>query len=156
MMIALPNQDKSWTVTLFMPFENFNSIKTPEELLAFFGQYFPDSIDLIGEKGLVNDFFKIRAQHLVAVKCSPYHIASKVLLIGDASHAIVPFYGQGMNAGFEDCSLLTDLFNKNGNDLEKILSEFSEVRWEDAHAISDLAMYNYIEMRDLVNKRCKI
>ncbi|CAO1320848.1 unnamed protein product [Diamesa tonsa] len=153
MMIALPNQDKSWTVTLFMPFENFNLIKTPEELLTFFGQYFPDSIDLIGEKGLVNDFFKIKAQHLVAVKCSPYHIASKVLLIGDASHAIVPFYGQGMNAGFEDCSLLTDLFNKNGNDLEKILSEFSEVRWEDAHAISDLAMYNYIEMRDLVNKR---
>lgn len=133
MMIALPNQDKSWTVTLFMPFENFNLIKTPDELLAFFKEYFPDSIDLIGEKGLVNDYFKIRAQHLVAVKCSPYHIASKVLLIGDASHAIVPFYGQGMNAGFEDCTLLTDLFNKNGNDLEKILSEFSEVRWEDAH-----------------------
>ena len=66
--------------------------------------------------------------------------------MGDAAHAVVPFYGQGMNAGFEDCSILTELFNKHGSDLESILEEFSDSRWEDAHAISDLAMYNYVEV----------
>lgn len=155
MMIALPNQDRTWTVTLFMPFENFNSIKSSQDLLKFFNIYFPDSIPLIGEERLVRDFFKIPAQYLMAVKCRPYHISSKVLLIGDAGHAVVPFYGQGMNAGFEDCTILTELFTQYGSDLEKILHEFSETRWEDAHAVCDLAMYNYIEMRDLVNKKCE-
>ena len=155
MMIALPNQDKTWTVTLFMPFENFNDIKSPEKLLSFFETFFSDSIPLIGEDRLVQDFFKIKAQHLVAVKCNPYHISNKALLIGDAGHAVVPFYGQGMNAGFEDCTILSELFDKHGTNLEKILTEFSETRWEDAHAICDLAMYNYVEMRDLVNKRCE-
>lgn len=155
MMIALPNQDKTWTVTLFMPFENFDCIECSEDLLSFFGKYFADAIPLIGEERLIKDFFKIKPQHLVAIKCKPYHISSKVLLIGDAGHAVVPFYGQGMNAGFEDCTILTQLFNEHGSDLNKILSEFSEIRWENAHAISDLAMYNYIEMRDLVNKKCE-
>jgi kynurenine 3-monooxygenase len=156
MMIALPNQDFTWTVTLFMPFENFNDIKTSDDLLSFFGTYFVDSIPLIGEECLIKDFFKTRPQHLVSIKCNPYHISSKVMLIGDAGHAVVPFYGQGMNAGFEDCSILTELFNQHGSNLEMVLSEFSKGRHEDAHAISDLAMYNYIEMRDLVNKRCKM
>jgi kynurenine 3-monooxygenase len=155
MMIALPNQDRTWTVTLFMPFENFNDIKSPENLLEFFQTYFPDSIPLIGEEKLIKDFFKTKPQHLVAVKCRPYHLNSKCLLIGDAGHAVVPFYGQGMNAGFEDCTILTELFNEYGNDVTRILEKYSEIRWEDAHAISDLAMYNYIEMRDLVNKKCK-
>lgn len=155
MMIALPNQDFSWTVTLFMPFKNFDEIKSSSDLLQFFSTYFPDSISLIGEERLIKDFFKTKPQHLVAIKCRPYHMTSKVLLIGDAGHAVVPFYGQGMNAGFEDCTILTELFNQHGSDLEKILEEFSDKRWEDAHAISDLAMYNYVEMRDLVNKRCE-
>lgn len=99
MMIALPNQDRTWTVTLFMPFENFNDIKSSEKLLSFFEAFFADAIPLLGEERLIKDFFKIKAQHLVAVKCRPYHISSKVLLIGDAGHAVVPFYGQGMNAG---------------------------------------------------------
>lgn len=155
MMIALPNQDKSWTVTLFMPFENFNGIKCAGDLMHFFRIYFADAIPLIGEERLIKDFFKTKPQHLVAVKCYPYHISEKALLIGDAGHAVVPFYGQGMNAGFEDCTILTELFNSHGSDLEKILEEFTATRWQDAHAISDLAMYNYVEMRDLVNKRCK-
>lgn len=96
MMIALPNQDRTWTVTLFMPFENFNDIQEPEDLLQFFRTFFPDSIPLIGEERLIKDFFKIKAQHLVAIKCKPYHISSKVLLIGDAGHAVVPFYGSLM------------------------------------------------------------
>lgn len=89
MMIALPNQDRTWTVTLFMPFENFDSIKSSDELLKFFGAFFPDAISLIGEERLVKDFFKIPAQYLMAVKCRPYHISSKCLLIGDAGHAVV-------------------------------------------------------------------
>ncbi|XP_055609789.1 kynurenine 3-monooxygenase [Uranotaenia lowii] len=153
MMIALPNQDRTWTVTLFMPFENFHGIKCDSDLLGFFRQYFPDAIDLIGQERLIKDFFKTRPQTLVMIKCKPYNVAGKALIIGDAAHAMVPFYGQGMNAGFEDCTLLTELFNQHGGDVDTILSEFSRLRWEDAHSICDLAMYNYVEMRDLVNKR---
>nr|AAL40890.1 kynurenine 3-monooxygenase [Anopheles stephensi] len=153
MMIALPNQDRTWTVTLFMPFTQFHSITDPGRLIDFFRQYFPDAIELIGRERLIKDFFKTKPQPLVMIKCRPYHVGSKALIIGDAAHAMVPFYGQGMNAGFEDCSVLTDLFNQYGTDLTRILPEFSEKRWEDAHAICDLAMYNYIEMRDLVTKR---
>ncbi|XP_055620642.1 kynurenine 3-monooxygenase isoform X2 [Toxorhynchites rutilus septentrionalis] len=153
MMIALPNQDRTWTVTLFMPFSNFNSIKCDNELMRFFKQYFPDAIALIGRERLIKDFFKTKPQSLVMIKCKPYNVAGKALIIGDAAHAMVPFYGQGMNAGFEDCTVLSELFNKHGSDIESVLEEFSETRWEDAHSICDLAMYNYIEMRDLVTKR---
>lgn len=153
MMIALPNQDRTWTVTLFMPFANFSGIKCEDDLVSFFKRYFPDAIGLIGRERLIKDFFKTKPQSLVMVKCKPYNVGAKALIIGDAAHAMVPFYGQGMNAGFEDCSVLTELFNKYGNDVERILSEFSETRWEDAHSICDLAMYNYVEMRDLVTTR---
>nr|QHN70696.1 cinnabar [Limenitis arthemis astyanax] len=152
MMIALPNQDCSWTVTLFMPFNHFKNIDTEEKLLEFFGKYFPDSIPLIGEKKLIEDFFGGSPSALVTVKCRPYHVHDKALIIGDAAHAVVPFYGQGMNAGFEDCSILNDLFQKHNDNIPNILQEFSSTRWQDAFAISDLAMYNYIEMRDLVTR----
>uniref|UniRef100_A0A2A4JYU4 FAD-binding domain-containing protein n=1 Tax=Heliothis virescens TaxID=7102 RepID=A0A2A4JYU4_HELVI len=152
MMIALPNQDASWTVTLFMPFSKFKNLDTEEKLIAFFEKYFPDSIPLIGKDKLVEDFFAGSASPLVAIKCRPYHVEDKALLIGDAAHAVVPFYGQGMNAGFEDCSLLDELFQKHNDNLAAILNEFSDTRWEDTFAISDLAMYNYIEMRDLVTR----
>ncbi|XP_050685674.1 kynurenine 3-monooxygenase [Leptidea sinapis] len=152
MMIALPNQDCSWTVTLFMPFINFKQIDTESKLLEFFEKYFPDSIPLIGEKKLIEDFFAGNAQSLITIKCRPYHTLDKALIIGDAAHAVVPFYGQGMNAGFEDCTVLDELFEKHNDDPVEILKEFSEKRWKDAFAISDLAMYNYIEMRDLVNR----
>uniref|UniRef100_A0A336K959 Kynurenine 3-monooxygenase n=2 Tax=Culicoides sonorensis TaxID=179676 RepID=A0A336K959_CULSO len=153
MMIALPNEDRSWTVTLFMPFKNFESISNESDLLAFFNEYFQDAIDLIGEKRLIADFFKIKPQHLVQIKCKPYDAFGKVLIIGDAAHAMVPFYGQGMNAGMEDVTVLKGIISDYGKDIAGALQEFSRVRWEDAHAICDLAMYNYIEMRDLVNKR---
>lgn len=152
MMIALPNQDCSWTVTLFMPFIKFTSLNTPENLVAFFKKYFPDSIALIGESKLIEDFFAGSPSPLVSVKCRPYHVEDKALLIGDAAHAVVPFYGQGMNAGFEDCTLLDQLFKKHHDNLAEILNEFSNMRWEDTFAISDLALYNYIEMRDLVTR----
>lgn len=97
MMIALPNQDKSWTVTLFMPFENFESIKDKNDLLNFFETFFPDSITLIGEQNLIKDFFSINASPLVSVKCEPLNYKDRGLIIGDSAHAMVPFFGQGMN-----------------------------------------------------------
>lgn len=153
MMIALPNQDKTWTVTLFMPFENFNSICTPDDLLEFFKNNFPDAIPLIGKERLITDFFKTKPQHLVSVKCNPYHVNNKALLLGDAAHAMVPFYGQGMNAGFEDCSILSSILKQPNINIEDALKEFSEIRWSNAHSICDLAMYNYLEMRHLVTKK---
>lgn len=89
MMIALPNADKSWTVTLFMPFKNFEGIQTEKDLLAFFREHFPDAIALIGEQRLIKDFFKIKPQYLVQIKCKPYDAFGKVLIIGDAAHAMV-------------------------------------------------------------------
>ncbi|XP_038215986.1 kynurenine 3-monooxygenase [Zerene cesonia] len=152
MMIALPNQDCSWTVTLFMPFKNFKGIDSESKLLEFFEKYFPDSIPLIGEKKLIDDYFGGSPSPLITIKCRPYHVSDKAIIIGDAAHAVVPFYGQGMNAGFEDCTILNNLFQKHKDDLTQILAEFSNTRWQDAFAICDLAMYNYIEMRDLVTR----
>ncbi|XP_046652495.1 kynurenine 3-monooxygenase-like [Daphnia pulicaria] len=152
MMIALPNQDASWTVTLFMPHDKFEALTTPEELLAFFKTYYPDAIPLIGKDRLVKDFFSIKPSGLISVKCYPHH-AGKALLLGDAAHAMVPFYGQGMNCGFEDCLVLNEFLNQLGDhNLEKVLPAYTEHRHVDAHAICDLALYNFIEMRDLVNR----
>ncbi|GFR12009.1 kynurenine 3-monooxygenase [Trichonephila clavata] len=153
MMIALPNQDKSYTVTLFMPFAMFDKLKTPEKLLEFFTEHFPDSIPLIGKDKLVTDFFKTPPSPLVSVKCNPYHVEEKVLILGDAAHAMVPFYGQGMNAGFEDCEILSEILEAYCYDLKKVLPAFTERRYQDAEAICDLAMYNYTEMRHLVTSK---
>ncbi|XP_028676194.2 kynurenine 3-monooxygenase [Erpetoichthys calabaricus] len=153
MMIALPNLDKTFTCTLFMPFEHFEEITTEEQVLAFFQRYFPDAIPLIGENALKKDFFRLPAQAMVSVKCSPYHIGSHCVLMGDAAHAVVPFYGQGMNAGFEDCLVFDELLENYNCDLSICLQEFSRLRVPDDHAISDLAMYNYIEMRAHVNSK---
>jgi kynurenine 3-monooxygenase len=97
------------------------------------------------------DFFATRAASLVSIKCSPIHFQGKALLIGDAAHAMVPFYGQGMNCGFEDCLVLDQLMDLFPNDMESVFREFDRTRNEDHHTICDLAMYNYIEMRHLVN-----
>ncbi|KAJ9596074.1 hypothetical protein L9F63_012742, partial [Diploptera punctata] len=153
MMIALPNQDRSWTVTLFMPFVEFHNLDSPSKLLKFFSKYFPDSITLIGKQRLVKDFFATKSSPLVSIKCRPYHSGNAAIILGDAAHAMVPFYGQGMNAGFEDCRLLDKLMVQYDFNLPTVLQEFSSMRNEDAEAICDLAMYNYLEMRDLVNRR---
>lgn len=149
MMIALPNQDHSFTCTLFMPFAEFDTIHTPKELLKFFETYFPDAIPLIGQAELVKSFFAIPALPMVSVKCQPYHCGATVLM-GDAAHAMVPFYGQGMNCGFEDCLLLHELCLQHQNDVSRILPAFTEKRCSDGHAICDLAMFNYVEMRSAV------
>eukprot|EP00043_Microstomoeca_roanoka_P025373 m.8500 g.8500 ORF g.8500 m.8500 type:complete len:440 (-) comp5462_c0_seq1:52-1371(-) len=150
MMIALPNPDKSFTVTLFMPFEKFEALKTDEDVLAFFEAEFPDSIPLIGRERLLNDFKHNPTSSLITVKCSKL-AGRRCGLLGDAAHAIVPFYGQGMNAGFEDCLVLEDCLNAVPDNMEKALELYSATRVKDVHAIADLALYNYVEMRDLVN-----
>ncbi|XP_051231355.1 kynurenine 3-monooxygenase [Dicentrarchus labrax] len=153
MMIALPNLDKTFTCTLFMPFEEFEKITTGDEVIQFFQRYFPDAIPLIGVDALKRDYFRLPGQAMVSVKCAPYHIGDKCVLMGDAAHAVVPFYGQGMNAGFEDCIVFDEIMEQFNEDFSAVLPEYTRVRVPDDHAIADLAMYNYIEMRAHVNSR---
>lgn len=151
MLIALPNQDGSFTCTLFLPFkgeESFENLKSKDQILRFFNKYFPDAVPLMPT--LIEDFEKNPTAHLVTIRCSPWHYKKRTLLIGDASHAIVPFYGQGMNAGFEDCTILDSLMDKYDEDWDAIIEEFNANRIEDANAIADLALMNFIEMRDKV------
>ncbi|MBA3901190.1 MAG: FAD-dependent monooxygenase [Bacteroidetes bacterium] len=151
MLIALPNEDGSFTCTLFFPFEgekSFSTLKTEADILGFFQEIFPDVIPVMPT--LVADFQNNPTSSLVMTTCSPWNYEDKILLIGDASHAIVPFYGQGMNSGFEDCTVLLEMFNKYNNDWAKILPEFSKTRKKDTDAIRKLALQNFIEMRDLV------
>lgn len=153
MMIALPNQNKTFTCTLFMPYAIFDSIQTEEDIIAFFEREFPDSIPLIGREKIISDYKKNPVGDLISVKCSPYHYEDKCVIVGDAAHAMVPFYGQGMNCGFEDCLVMHTILDKHHGDLAKALEEYSVTRNPDAEAIIDLAMYNYLEMRDHVNSR---
>ncbi|BES87604.1 Kynurenine 3-monooxygenase [Nesidiocoris tenuis] len=153
MMIALPNLDGSWTVTLFMPLSSFTTLRATKDILGFFQTHFSDAVELIGADRLVRTFMANEASHLVSIKCSKYHYGSKVVIIGDAAHAMVPFFGQGMNAGFEDCTILNDLLHNHDYSVNRALELFSIKRNPDAEAICDLAMYNYIEMRDLVNRK---
>uniref|UniRef100_A0A224YU54 Kynurenine 3-monooxygenase n=1 Tax=Rhipicephalus zambeziensis TaxID=60191 RepID=A0A224YU54_9ACAR len=151
MLIALPNQDKTYTATLFMPFAVFDGLTDRHKLLSFFDKYFPDAVPLIGPDHLVKSFFAVKASPMVMIKCKPYNVSDKSLILGDAAHAMVPFYGQGMNAGFEDCCLLNELLDAHGHNLSVIFDQFTETRNPDVEAMCDLALYNYVEMRHLVN-----
>jgi kynurenine 3-monooxygenase len=147
MLIALPNLDGSFTCTLFMPFEGENSfdlLKDRQEVEAFFEKNFPDSIDVIPK--LAEDFFNNPTSTLVTMKCYPWTYEDKVALIGDSSHAIVPFYGQGMNSGFEDISILYEMIEKHGDDWELIFSEYQKSRKPNADAIAELSYRNFMEM----------
>ena len=151
MLIALPNVDGSFTCTLFLPFEgeaSFENLKTDEQVTAFFEKYFPDAIPLMPT--LLEDFRENPTSALVTVRCNPWHYRHKVLLLGDAAHAIVPFFGQGMNCGFEDCTILDSLMDKYEEAWPAIIEEFNANRPEDSNAIADLALLNFIEMRDKV------
>ncbi|KAF3936596.1 hypothetical protein ABW19_dt0207680 [Dactylella cylindrospora] len=146
MFIALPNQDKSFTCTLFMPESMFKDIVGPDTLLEFFKREFPDVIPLIGEDKLIADYLKNQKLPLISVKCNPYHYKGKCVIIGDASHAMVPFYGQGMNCGFEDVRILWDHIC-NDQTMNEALENYTTERHPDCTVINDLAMNNYIEMR---------
>jgi len=150
MMIALPNPDGSFTCTLFFPFDgnpSFSKLKTDAEVSMFFESTFPDAVELMPT--LLEDYNTNPTSSLVTVRCYPW-VKNNTLLIGDAAHAIVPFFGQGMNAGFEDCRILNELLNQLDDDWKKVLSEFQQSRKKDADAIAQLALDNFIEMRDLV------
>ncbi len=149
MMIALPNPDGNFTCTLFLPFEgekSFAKLKSEEQVMKFFKEEFPDALPLMPT--LTRDWFANPVSSLVTVKCYPWVFEDKVALIGDAAHAIVPFYGQGMNCGFEDCVILDELIDKHKENWPDILSEYQKLRKPDADAIADLAVGNFIEMRD--------
>ncbi|XP_077999084.1 kynurenine 3-monooxygenase-like [Glandiceps talaboti] len=153
MMIALPNADKTFTCTLFMPFDVYEQMKSEDDVMEFFRTYYHDSIPLIGEEDIKQTVVGSTPFPLISIKCSPYHKGSSAVIMGDAAHAMVPFYGQGMNCGFEDCIVFEELMEKHNNDLSKVLPEYSRIRNPDAEAMCDLAMYNYIEMRSKVNSR---
>ncbi|MNK06959.1 Kynurenine 3-monooxygenase [compost metagenome] len=148
MLIALPNLDGSFTCTLFMPFvgeNSFESLKDKETLEAFFATHFPSTVDVIPK--LVEDFFKNPTSTLVTMKCYPWTFEDKVALIGDAAHAIVPFYGHGMNAGFEDITILNQLMGEYGDDWKTIFDEYQKSRKPNADAIAELSYRNFMEMR---------
>jgi kynurenine 3-monooxygenase len=147
MLTALPNLDGSFTCTLFMPFEgeySFDALKDKDALEQFFATHFPSTIDVIPK--LVEDFFKNPTSTLVTMKCYPWTYEDKVALIGDACHAIVPFYGHGMNAGFEDITVLHQLMQKHGDDWKAIFSEYQESRKPNTDAIAELSYRNFMEM----------
>ncbi len=152
MLIALPNLDGSFTVTLFLSYDdgeyNFNNLTTIEKVTEFFKTQFPDALELIPD--INHEFFNNPTGALGTVKCSPWYFKGKTLLMGDAAHAIVPFYGQGMNASFEDVIVFDEILEKHQGDWTATFKAYENARKEDADAIADLAIDNYYEMRDHV------
>ncbi len=149
MLIALPNLDGSFTCTLFLAHEgnpSFAMLQTEADVLQFFSTHFPDALQLMPT--LCDDFFANPESSLVTVKCSPW-VRNTTALIGDAAHAIVPFYGQGMNCGFEDCSVLMECVDVSSS-WKQALALYQAYRKQDADAIADLAVENFVEMRDKV------
>lgn len=152
LMIALPNLDGSFNATLFFPYEgdkSFAALQTPADVMAFFQATFPDAVPLMPE--LTDEFFDHPTGSLVTIRCFPWAYHDSVLLLGDAAHAILPFYGQGMNAGFEDCTVLNQLLAQHGEaHWDRILDEFEHQRKPNTDAMADLALHNFVEMRDRV------
>jgi kynurenine 3-monooxygenase len=154
MMIALPNPDGSFTCTLFWEFEgprSFATTKADDDLRRFFDEEFPDAVPLMPT--LLEDFRNNPTGSLVTIRCEPWYYRDRVCLLGDAAHAVVPFYGQGMNAAFEDCIVLDQCLAKIPDDRERAFAEYFERRKENADALADLAIGNFIEMRDKTASR---
>jgi kynurenine 3-monooxygenase len=154
MMIALPNPDGSFTCTLFWEFEgprSFNTTKTDNDVRRFFDEEFPDAVPLMPK--LLEEFRSNPTGSLVTIRCAPWNYKDKVALVGDAAHAVVPFYGQGMNAAFEDCVVLDECLAEFPDNRECALAEYFSRRKENADALADLAIENFIEMRDKTASR---
>ncbi|MBI5473398.1 MAG: FAD-dependent monooxygenase [Ignavibacteriae bacterium] len=159
MLIALPNLDGSFTCTFFYPNkgeESFETLNTEEKVKTFFAEHFPDVAALIPE--LTREFFCNPTGSMVTVKGAPWRVEGKALLVGDAAHAIVPFFGQGMNCAFEDCTILNKLLDRQMSygrtteriDWNELFTDFEKQRKKDTDAIADLAIENFVEMRDFV------
>ncbi len=150
MMIALPNPGGNFTCTLFLPYEgdvSFSKLNTDEEIMSFFKTYFNDSIPLM--PNLLEDFKSNPVGHLATVRTYPW-VFNRAALMGDAAHAVVPFYGQGMNCSFEDCVVLDQCIEKYQGNWGDILDEYQKLRKPNADSIATLAVQNFVEMRDLV------
>ncbi len=150
MLIALPNVDGSFTCTLFMNYDgelSFSSLTEPKQIEQFFHQYFSDAMSLLEDP--VNDFLSKQASPLCLVHIYPWLVNDSVALIGDAAHAMVPFYGQGMNCGFEDCRILAELVEQYQGQWPQILNAYQQERKENGDAIIELAKRNFVEMSDL-------
>ncbi|KAI0473393.1 hypothetical protein GGR56DRAFT_529666 [Xylariaceae sp. FL0804] len=167
MFIGIPSTDGSFTCTLFLPSSEITELEAdPSKLPAFFDSHFPGVTSLIEPDELISSFQTNPHLPLISIKCRPYHFSSSVVILGDAAHAMVPFYGQGMNAGLEDVRILFGILDKHAvtecnNPAEPgvtdpayqrsmALAEYSALRAADAHAINDLALQNYVEMRSSV------
>ena len=152
MMMGLANTDGGFTGTLFMPHEgeySFDRIKDEDDLKRFVEEHFRDAIPMLPD--LAEQYFRNPQSNLAIIRCSPWTYKDKVALIGDAAHAIVPFYGEGMNAGYEDCKVLNDLLNQHGDDnWGTVLDAYHKARKPNGDAIADLSLRNFVEMRDLV------
>ncbi len=151
MMIALPNPSGDFTCTLFLPFEMFDSIKTEEDIERFFNEEFSDAVEMMPT--LIQDYKLNPIGNLVTIKCYPWVKEDKLALMGDAAHAVVPFYGQGMNCSFEDVVIFDKMIEKYGTDWHKIFDEYQKERKPNADAIADLAIQNYYEMADKVGDK---
>jgi kynurenine 3-monooxygenase len=151
MLIALPNVDGTFACILFLPFDgpdSFAQLPGLAEVRAFFQSRFPDAASLMPE--LADNFFANPTGAMVTIKCSPWHVDGRALLLGDAAHAIVPFFGQGINCGFEDCTCFLDLLDRHGPVWPCVFEEFEQARKVNTDAIADLAVENFVEMRDRV------
>ena len=151
MLIALPNIDGTFACILFLPFEgadSFANLTTHEQVMQFFESRFADAVPLMPQ--LVSNYFNNPIGAMVTIKCSPWHVEGKSLLLGDAAHAIVPFFGQGLNCGFEDCTSLMELLDPHGPDWPRVFREFEHERKINGDAIADMAIDNFVEMRDRV------
>ncbi len=153
MLIALPNFDGSFTCTLFMPFEGhefcFNNLKTRQDVESFFRMGFPDFYKLM--PNVADSWNEHPLSSLAIVRCYPW-VKNKVALMGDAAHATVPFFGQGMNCGFEDCSVMWELMQKHNENWDLIFEEYQILRKPNGDAVQDLSLQNYIVMRDKVSE----
>src|ERR1700734_158509 len=151
MLIALPNIDGTFACILFLPFEgveSFASLGAQSDVIRFFQERFPDAFRLMPE--LADNYFANPTGAMVTIKCSPWRVEGKALLLGDAAHAIVPFFGQGINCGFEDCTCFLDLLDRHGPVWPCVFEEFEQARKVNTDAIADLAVENFVEMRDRV------
>src|SRR5262249_18587891 len=153
-MIALPNLDGSFTCTLFWPYEGPNSfaaLKTEADVLRYFREQFPDAVPLMPT--LAEDFLKNPTGPLLTVRCSPWSVADRVVPLGDACHAVVPFLGQGMNAAFEDCTVLNQCLLEHAPDRRAAFAAYEARRKEHVDTLADLCVRNFYEMRDHVSSR---
>jgi kynurenine 3-monooxygenase len=151
MLIALPNIDGTFACILFLPFdgaESFASLTSAKEVNQFFESQFPDAGRLMPE--LTENYFANPTGAMVTIKCFPWHVGNRLLLLGDAAHAIVPFFGQGLNCGFEDCTSLVELIDLHDADWTPVCEDFESARKVNTDAIADMAIENFAEMRDRV------